>query len=292
MFCRNASVAGIATLLALAGPSIANASDSNATSAAHKRWSSFLPLMSGLATSRGIELPLPFGVGVVYYHLDRDIEIKDVRVGRNGAPPRSVSEFAVLSATSNVENVNLKADAWILPFVNVYVIAGMVFNDSQTSIDVTIPGILPSSPPRTIHSEVPTTIEGDVEGVGMTVAGGYPPYFLVVDVNAAQANLGFDDELQATVVSTRAGWTGDVRGRTTQTWLGATYWDTFATPTGSVVDPDGGTLQFEVDQGPRWPWTYSVGAHVNFSPNIEAAIDLGTDFHGGWSLALIPGIRF
>ena len=90
----------------------------------------------------------------------------------------------------------------------------------------------------------------------------------------------------------RAGWTGKPRRLETQLWLGATYWDTFATATGTVSDPDGGSLRFEVDQGPRWPWTYSVGGHVSFNPRIEAAIDLGTDFHGGWSLALIPGFRF
>jgi hypothetical protein len=257
-----------------------------------KRWSSFLPLKSELATSRGIELPLPFGAGLVYYHLERDIEITDVRVGRNGAPPASVSDFAALSATSNVENVNFKLDAWLLPFLNLYAIVGYVYNESDTRIDVTLPPLVPSNPPRTRTVEVPTSIEGNVAGVGATIAGGYPPYFLVVDVNAAQADLGFDDRLQATIVSTRAGWTGNDFGLPTQLWLGATYWDTFATPTGTVDDPDGGTLRFEVDQGPRYEWTYSIGGHVNFNPHIEAAIDIGTDFHGGWTLALIPGFRF
>jgi hypothetical protein len=258
----------------------------------NRRWSSFLPLMSELATERGIELPLPFGVGAVFYHLDRDIEIKDVRVGRNGATPATVSQFASLSATANVENLNLKLDAWLLPFLNLYAIVGYVYNESDTRIDVTLPGLIPSSPPRSFELEVPTSIEGSVAGLGLTVAGGYPPLFLVVDVNAAQADLGFDDRLQATVVSTRAGWTGKFGKLDTQTWLGATYWDTFATATGTVADPDGGSLSFEVDQGPRWPWTYSIGGHVTINPHFEAAIDLGTDFHGGLSLALIPVFRF
>ncbi|HEU5312035.1 MAG TPA: hypothetical protein VFV24_11330, partial [Candidatus Eisenbacteria bacterium] len=86
------------------------------------RWSSFLPLMKEEAESRGIELPLPFGVGLVYYHLERDIEITDVRLGRNGAPPTSVSDFAQLDARAVVDNLNVKLDAWILPFLNVYAI--------------------------------------------------------------------------------------------------------------------------------------------------------------------------
>ena len=65
----------------------ANGSTSQSDSLASRRWSSFLPLMGAEATKRGIELPLPFGAGLVFYHLERAISISDVRVGRNGAPP-------------------------------------------------------------------------------------------------------------------------------------------------------------------------------------------------------------
>jgi hypothetical protein len=51
-----------------------------------------------------------------------------------------------------------------------------------------------------------------------------------------------------------------------------------------VADPDGGTLHFEVDQGPRYAWTYSIGSHVEFHRHFELAVDLGTDLHGGWTL--------
>jgi len=96
------------------------------------RWSSFLPLMREEATKRGIELPLPFGAGLVYYHLSRDIAISDVRVGRNGAPPQSASDVAQLAARANVENVNFKLDVWLLPFVNLYLITGYIWNSSDT----------------------------------------------------------------------------------------------------------------------------------------------------------------
>src|SRR5262245_38407986 len=156
MACRSFATAGLIAFLAL--PPTAYASADSDSISAPKRWSSFLPLLSELATSRGIELPLPLGVGLVYYHLDRDILISDVRVGRNGAPPQSVSDFATLSATSNVENVNLKLDAWILPFVNIYAILGYVFNDSQTRLDVTLPPLIPSNPARQFRMDVPTSI--------------------------------------------------------------------------------------------------------------------------------------
>lgn len=52
------------------------------------------------AARRGIELPLPFGAGTVYYHLDRDIRITDVRVGRAGdqilSRPRTRQDTSVV----------------------------------------------------------------------------------------------------------------------------------------------------------------------------------------------------
>jgi hypothetical protein len=256
------------------------------------RWSSFLPLLREEATKRGIELPLPFGVGLVYYHLSRDIAISDVRVGRNGAPPKSASDFAQLSARANVENVNLKLDVWLLPFVNLYLITGYIWNSSDTRIDLSLPPLLPGGPDRRRQVSVKTSMEGTVGGLGMTVAGGYGPYFLTYDVNVAQADLGFDDRFKAVVTSVRGGWNGRIGARPFRTWLSVTDWNTFATATGTVADPDGGSLAFQVDQGPAYRYTYGLGAHYGATRWLELAADGGVDFHGGWYLALIPVFRF
>jgi hypothetical protein len=49
-------------------------------------------------------------------------------VGRNGAPVYSVSQFAQFASSSNVNNLNLKLDVWLLPFLNLYAIVGGVWN--------------------------------------------------------------------------------------------------------------------------------------------------------------------
>lgn len=251
-----------------------------------------LPFLAEEARKRGIELPRTYGVGVVYYYLNRAIDVTDVRVGRDGADPQSVSQFADLGSDSRVNNVNLKADFWILPFLNLYAIAGYIWNESTTNIDVTLPPILPGGSPREFRLTVPTAMEGTVGGVGMTLAGGYGPFFFAGDVNVARADLGFDDRLKAVVSSVRAGWHGTPGGRPLRIWLNATDWDTFAEVTGSVDDPDGGTLQFEVDQGPAYAHTY--GAGVSWSPKrwLDLSLDSGSDLHGGWYVALVPVYRF
>ncbi len=251
-----------------------------------------LPFLGDEARKRGIELPLAFGIGLVVYHLDRAIEVTDVRIGRNGSTPQSVSDFAQLGSDSKVNNVNVKFDTWLLPFLNVYAIVGGIKNESETTLDVALPPLAPGGSPRQRQVTVPTELSGSVAGLGLTLAGGYGPFFFAGDVNAARADLGFDDRFQAVVTSIRAGWNGKAGSRPIRAWVNATYWDTFAEAKGTIDDPDGGTLKFEVDQGPEHPWTYGVG--FSYSPNkhFDMAIDSGFDFNGGWYVALVPIYRF
>jgi len=252
-----------------------------------------LPFLGEEARKRGIELPAPFGIGLVYYHLDRAIQIDDVRIGRNGSAPASVSDFAQLGSSSRVDNANVKADLWLLPFFNVYAIAGYIWNQSETTIDATLPPLLPGGSPRERTLTVPTEMTGTVGGLGMTLAGGYGPLFFAADVNAARADLGFDNEFKAVVTSVRGGWNGKAGSRPIRAWFNATYWDTFATATGTVIDPDdGGTLKFEVDQGPAHPWTFGVGTAYSPTKWLDLAVDTGSDFNGGWYVAVVPVFRF
>jgi hypothetical protein len=251
-----------------------------------------LPFLGEEARKRGIELPRPFGIGITYYKLNRDIDVTEVRVGRNGAAVQPVPDFAQFASTSDVDNVNVKFDVWLLPFLNLYAIAGGIKNTSHTTLDVTLPPITPGGPQRQFHTTVPTKLNGSVGGLGITLAGGYGPFFFAGDVNGAQADLGFDDRFRAVVSSIRAGWNGTAGTRPLRIWANATNWDTFATATGTVTDPDGGTLAFEVDQGPAYPHTYGFGASYSWRPSLDFSVDTGTDFHGGWYIALVPVFRF
>ena len=241
---------------------------------------------------RGIDLPLPFGVGLVYYHLVRDIEITDVRVGRNGAPPASVSDFAQLESRAIVDNLNVKIDAWVLPFLNVYAIVGYAWNDAETTMDVTLPPLLPGGPTRQHRVTLPTQLEGSIGGIGLTLAAGYRSFFLTYDGNMAQADLGFDDRFKVVVSSIRSGWHGRLGTRPFRLWASLTDWNTFGTQVGTIEDPDGGTLTFQVDQGPAYRYTYGVGSHYAATRQVEFAVDVGIDGHSGWYVALIPVFRF
>src|SRR4249920_2960102 len=74
-----------------------------------------LPFLGEEARKLGHELPEPFGVGFVY---------------------------ANLGSSADVDNVNVKLDAWLLPFLNVYGIVGKIKNKSDTHLEVTLPPLL------------------------------------------------------------------------------------------------------------------------------------------------------
>jgi hypothetical protein len=251
-----------------------------------------LPLMADEARARGYELPLPFGAGLILTGLDgRAIEVTDVRVGLEG-DARSVSDYATLGSTSRVFNANFRFDTWVLPFLNVYALAGYVHNDSATRIHVVLPrlGAVPGD--IELDRQVDTSLDGTVAGVGMTLAAGYRSFFMVADFNYNRADLGFDDEFTAKIGSIRAGWQGKVDGRGIQAWLGAGNWDTAATAKGHADLQDGRRLVFEADQRPATNWMYELG--VNFAPTAhwQLFVDAGADFEGGYFVVLGPTYRF
>ena len=127
-------------------------------------------------------MPLPFGVSAVYNYVARDIEVKDVRLGDGGALA-SVSQFANFNARSTVNAALVKADAWLFPFLNVYLLAGTIHNTSDTNIQVTVPG--PGSLPgnRQFNITAESELDGFVGGGGVTLAGGYRQFFIMADVN-------------------------------------------------------------------------------------------------------------
>ena len=288
----------LAVLCAVA-PGAARADEPNAPKAdeAKKKsedqgWWSGLPLLKEQAIAAGADLPLPFGVALVPTGLKgREVDITDVRVGLNGEP-RSVSRFVDLGTTSDVIPVNLKVDAWLLPFLNLYTLLGYVHNDSTTHGLVTIPrpGPIPGS--RTFAANIPTELDGFVGGLGATLAGGYKQLFAVADCNYDTIDIGFDSKFHALIATARTGWNGTIHELPVQFWVGAGYWDTAATAKGHVDIAGVGRLTFEADQRPVKYWMYDLGGQFNFSKRFQLFIDVGTDFAGGYVFAAGPTVRF
>lgn len=262
--------------------------DSVSTASKHSRF----PFMAAEARKRGHTLPLPYGLSVVLTGLgNRKIEVTDVRLGVKANPAQSVSDFLDLGSSSDVFNANLKGDLWVLPFLNVYGLVGYVHNESTTSARVTLdtPGPGPGADYRT---EVETSLDGVVGGLGTTLAAGYLNFFSVIDFCYIRSDLGFDDDFTARITSFRVGYNGVLAEMPMQLWLGAGDWDTAATAKGHTTLPNGARLDFEADQQPVDNWMYDIGGNFQFSPHWLLVVDAGADFNGGWYAVLGPTYRF
>jgi hypothetical protein len=246
---------------------------------AEESWSSFLPLMKEQALARGYELPLPFGVSVIYNYLARDVKVSDVRIGVDSEPLQSVSRFLDLGSSSKVNAGLLKADAWLFPFLNAYFLGGYIHNESVSEGHVTLPqpGPIPR-PPLEFDFTLPTTLDGFVGGGGLTLAAGYREFFLMMDANYTQTDIGFDDTFRAFVASVRTGWNGKFGSVPARLWLGGAYWDTENTARSTVTAPAVGTISFEADQGPRTPWNMVVGGSVVLGRHWDTFLEYGFNF--------------
>lgn len=251
-----------------------------------------LPFLAEEAAKAGYELPLSYGTALVITGLDnRAINVTDVRLGLNGNS-QSVNQFVDLGSSSRVFNANLKFDAWILPFLNLYGLVGYVYNDSDTHLTVTIPRPGPNPGVLTSEKTVETKLEGLIGGAGMTLAGGWREFFIVSDISYVQTDLGFDDDFTALIASVRTGWSGRLNDVPVQIWAGVGNWDTAATAKGHVDIEGVGRLDFEADQEPKTPWIYDIGTLINFNKNFQLFVDLGFDFDGAYVFVIGPTYRF
>ncbi len=284
----------VASLLpAMSKPTLASFEATSAKAPKEKRWSSFLPLMAEEATKRGYDLPLPFGISTVFTGLvNRDIDVTDVRVGVNGASPQSVKQFLDFGTTSTVFNANVKLDAWVFPFLNVYFLAGYVNNESTVRANITVPRPGPIPGNFQFTKNIKTHLEGFVGGGGMTLVGGYKDFFLVGDANYSQTDMGFDDSFKALTATIRAGYQATLGDFPLRVWIGQGYWDTTNTARGHADVPGLGRIEFEADQGPTYPWMTDFGANLEITKEFGAVLDFGTDWHDGYLFVVNPTYRF
>jgi hypothetical protein len=256
-----------------------------------ERWSSFLPLMGEEAKKRGYDLPLPFGAGINFLILKRDIEVTDVEAGLNSDPTPVPIDLAIISKTT-VSNVTARFDAWILPFLDLYLLAGYTESDSRVNVQFTIPGPGPA-PDIPVDLDIEGTVDGPTVGGGLTLAVGYQNFFLAGGANYTFTDLGgiFDEEVDAIVALIRTGWHGPVGNTKLSVWVGGTYWDTKREVTGSIpVGND--TVFFNVLQGPVNPTNLNFGTNIEISKALHFALDVGTNFDDMNSLIASFTYRF
>jgi len=252
------------------------------TSAQADGLSDSLPLAKSLAA--GKDLPLPLGVSVNVFFLEQNMEAQSITIDIPPLPlPTGLVQFPPgLPATadkleSRATSTTAKLDAWLLPFLNVYGVAGYVDGETVAS-GFSIAG-LPPELASLLPSSFSIAYSGPLYGVGVTLVTGYNQYFVSLDANYTESDLDIGDStIEAFVVSPRVGITGNLGGLEGSLYVGAMYQDIDEHQNGNVNFPVMGQslpVGYNVISNPEDKWNYLVGANLKASENWNYGIEVG-----------------
>ncbi|MCK5456102.1 MAG: hypothetical protein KAI45_03180, partial [Melioribacteraceae bacterium] len=165
------------------------------TTTVKKEYPYVLPFWGQEVTDRNIDLQLPFGLNVNYVYNQMSLELTHFSMNFYDGEdlddiinPES-GNFTETIATSN--GVNIRADAWILPFINVYGIYARNSGSTQVSFqpqvvetDLGPNGNLMEI--RTLEKPIevdPVYFTANSFGLGVTAVYGWEDYFVNFDGN-------------------------------------------------------------------------------------------------------------
>ena len=241
-----------------------------------------LPLGKSLAA--GQELPLPLGVSANVFFLEQDLVGQSITVdipplplptGVVQLPPGLPAQSAKLE--SRATSTTAKLDAWLLPFLNVYGVAGYV--DGETTASGFSVGGLPPALASLLPNSFSIAYSGPVYGAGITLAAGYNQYFASVDANYTESDLDIGDStIEAFVISPRIGVTGSLGGLNGSLYVGAMYQDVDEQQNGTVNFPVMGQavpVGYDVISEAEEQWNYLVGANLKAGESWNYGIEVG-----------------
>ncbi len=212
-----------------------------------------------------IELPRPWGIGMDFYTMDQDYDIEFLRFDLPGI---SLGDPSLLVVTNEVQHFDIKLDAWILPFLNVFAILGRI--DSDTVLDLSQAPVQGLPFPL---GKLPVSTEGTVTGLGFTLAYGNTDWFTTLTATVTETDLSgdFDSNIDTTTLQPRIGL---VRGPW-QFWVGGLYLDTEESHSGTVVLPVLGAVPFDVVLGGSDDWNTAIGVRHIFSEHSSLTFEVG-----------------
>lgn len=212
-----------------------------------------------------VELPRPWGIGVDFYTMDQDYDIDYLKFEIPGV---SLGDPSLLKVTNDIQHIDIKIDAWILPFLNVFAILGHVEND--TIIDLSKAPVQGLPFPL---GKLTVSTDGTVTGFGMTLAYGNDNWFTTFTATKTETSLSgnFDSNVDTTTMQPRI---GIVKGQW-QYWVGGLYLDIEESHKGTVPLPVLGNVPFEVILGGSDDWNTALGARHVFSEHADLTFEVG-----------------
>ncbi|WP_318496464.1 TonB-dependent receptor [Photobacterium leiognathi] len=237
-----------------------------------------LPIWKEEAQALGYELPKPIGFNLSYMALEQNIDVNSIDL--KGLPiwvPELDMQAEQGSQTSEV--LTLRADMWLFPFLNLYVLGGKMTGTSETAVNV--------------HNKFlgdyridnfKLDLDGYLYGGGVVLAGGYKQIFGLVDISYTETELTvIDGSISAWVISPRIGYDFYQQGLPLRVWGGAMYQNVEQSLSGKLSDLNlplfieniakNGT--FHIEQQLSTPWNPILGMQYQINPSLYLLAEAG-----------------
>jgi hypothetical protein len=250
-------------------------------------WDHKLPFLAQKVIDLGYDLPLPYGIGLTYAKVDQDQLIDNLRVGINGREKEPFEFVTFTNASSVSDSGQLKLDAWLFPFMNVYALFGKVDGTAPVDIDldgngmldhldITCGGLPPNPNPLcpllqdktftlpTINAD----FSGETYGIGTVLAGGWNNWFVTIPFNFTYVDMdGKETEGLAYTVTPRFGRVLNLDSKgNLALFAGGNYLKTELTVEGQVSTPDGLiVIDYTIDQSNEDRWNLLLGYNWDFN---------------------------
>jgi len=249
------------------------------------------PLHRGWYEARGIELPRRFGIAMNFISMERDIEVTDVTVKVGNRPPESISDRANFDVANRTTLSMVRFDAWVLPFLDLYAMAGQTRTD--TSLVASFEIAPPIGNPIPVVVEQDSRVDGPLYGGGATLVLGHGAFFAMLDANYARSDLDlFDGTIDALLLSGRVGWFRDTGLGQWRVWTGLMYLDSSRTLTITTDIPVFGPTEVEVEQRPVNPTTLELGGSLSINRRWEILVEIGSNFDDAFLTVVSGSYRF
>ncbi|PMM47970.1 hypothetical protein [Vibrio breoganii] len=321
VFESSASAVGSARLMSvsvneeLTETGVGNAKFANHESAgdeSNPKWDRALPFFAQDVVNQGFSLPLPFGISIIYAESRQDMTITNLEAGMSFIPSEQttvpIDAVTFDNNYSHSKTPQLKLDAWIFPFMNVFATVGKVNGMAHVEFEsdgsvanhvadnnrLCNPNIGKPADFCEAFSNAtgwgPKGLDVDLDGwnytIGATFAAGWRDYFLAIPVSVSYIDMKNAKAEELVIsVSPRIGKQIPLKGTSSvDVYVGLSYLDSNLTINGQhyIKNPpeqlaglEGEHIDYKIEQENIDKWMGLVGASYNFNRSWAIQAEYG-----------------
>ncbi len=271
---------------------VANKENSNATATTvAKNWDRALPFYAQNVIDKGYSLPKPYGISVVYTSTYQYMDITGLNVGINGSKKYPIDFVSFHNSSNDTQSPQLKLDAWVFPFMNVFGSIGKISGTADLGIQFSgndLIGQLGADCSGRIQPlvcrlqgkdplyKVTADLSGNNYTVGTILATGWHDYFFTLPMSLTYADMSKNDAEGLIVnITPRIGKVFPITAsQSVALYGGATYIDSTLTLTGTYTYQGVG-IDYTVDQSNVDKWSGLIGVNYTFNRNWSISSEYG-----------------